>query len=499
MIGPSLGVLLAYGIGTGLITAEDVPYVRNRVLEVLRIDEYDPAAESDGRSVGPILGPVGSIDGLLRPLLDDGARRGLISPNTTSQRDLWETAIMGCFVARPSVITKRFWDDYGRSPLAATDAFHQQCVASNYIRVGRTDRNITWRQPTEYGVMDMTINVSKPEKDPRDIAAAALLAPTGRYPLCLLCRENEGNAGRFDQPARQNLRLIPLDLVKERWYLQYSPYRYYEEHCIVLSEEHRPMHISRETFARLAAFTAAFPHYMVGSNADLPIVGGSILSHDHFQGGRFEFAMERAESAWTTSLHDVEVSVLHWPLSVLRVTGSDEAVIAFCDRVLRAWRGYSDEGYDVLASTDDLAHNTITPIARRVDGRLRIDLVLRNNRTSRAHPEGIFHPHAEIHAVKKENIGLIEVMGLAVLPGRLQTELEAVAWALLDGTPLDEHAAAHEAMLEQLRADSPAGDFSQTLERARFTAGAAFVRGLQHCGVFGAESVAGCRRFLESV
>lgn len=490
-----LGVLLAYGVQHGLIPDEDVPFVRNRLIDVLRLEAYDLAAEPD---LGAVM-PDSSIDELLRPLLDDAASRGLISPDTTTERDLWDTAIMGCFVARPSTVVQQFWNDYARSPVAATDAFHRQAVASNYIRVGRTDRNITWRQPTEYGVMDMTINVSKPEKDPRDIAAAARSTSSGGYPLCLLCRENEGYAGRVDHPARQNLRLIPMDLAKQRWYLQYSPYRYYNEHCIVLSEEHRPMRIDRETFARLAEFTEVLPHYMVGSNADLPIVGGSILSHDHFQGGRFEFAMDRARSLWATSLFGVEVAVLHWPLSVLRVTGSDEAVIDFCDRVLGAWRTYTDEENAVFAFTNGVAHNTIAPIARRIGGRLRMDLVLRNNRTSRDHPDGVFHPHAEIHSVKKENIGLIEVMGLAVLPGRLEHELAAVARALVDHTALPSQLAGHQPMLDRLRAEGPEREFGDALERARLAAGAVFVRGLEHCGVFGADPVDGCGRLLETI
>ncbi|MEI2641031.1 MAG: hypothetical protein V9G10_01525 [Candidatus Nanopelagicales bacterium] len=279
MIEGPLGDLLAYGIETGLIEAGDVPYVRNRILEVLRIDDYDLTAEGSGAR--------GTIDELLRPLLDDAAARGLIDPDTTTQRDLWDTAIMGCLVQRPSETQHKFWEDYAISPERATQRFHAAAVASNYIRVTRTDRNVTWVHPSRYGDLDMTINLSKPEKDPRDIAAA-VGAHESTYPACLLCRENEGYAGRPDHPARQNLRLVQMDLGGEAWFLQYSPYRYYQEHCIVLSDEHRPMAMNRATLQRLAAFTALFPHYIVGSNADLPIVGGSILSHDHYQGGRYE-------------------------------------------------------------------------------------------------------------------------------------------------------------------------------------------------------------------
>ena len=386
MIEPALGALLDYAREHGLITAEETAYTRNRVLEVLQISDYDLNAEvrtSSGQGV----------DALLGPLLDDAARRGLIDPDTTTRRDLWDTAIMGALVRPPSEVLRRFWDDYALSPQQATDTFHQQSVASNYIRTARTDRNITWRQATAYGVMDMTINLSKPEKDPRDIAAAAD-GVQGGYPACLLCRENEGYAGRADHPARQNLRLIGLELTGEPWFLQYSPYRYYNEHCIVLSEQHRPMRIDDAALRRLSEFTQILPHYLIGSNADLPIVGGSILSHDHFQGGRYEFAMDRAGAAWSEQRSDVAVEVLHWPLAVIRLTGSDDEVLQLAGAVLAAWREYSDPGRGVLSHSGSTPHNTITPIARRVPAGLRLDLVLRNNRTSADHPDGIYHPHA---------------------------------------------------------------------------------------------------------
>lgn len=487
MIEHDLGALLAYAVAQGLIAEQDVPYARNRVLEVLRVSDYDVSAETGDGS--------GEIDQLLAPLLDDAARRGLIAPDTTNQRDLWDTAIMGCFVPEPMAVQRRFWADYEVDPRRATDIFHQQAVASNYIRVGRTDRNISWQQPTRYGVMDMTINVSKPEKDPRDIAAAAGAASSG-YPQCLLCRENEGYAGRADHPARQNLRLIGMDLADEQWYLQYSPYRYYNEHCIVLSDDHRPMVISAQTFARLADFTEQLPHYLVGSNADLPIVGGSILSHDHFQGGRYEFPFDRAGSLWETSIGSVGVQVLDWPLAVLRLTGPAQEVVLLSDRLLNMWREYSDLERGVLAFSGDVPHNTITPIARRQGEQLRMDLVLRNNRTSEEHPDGIYHPHAEIHPVKRENIGLIEVMGLAVLPGRLEQELDQLARLLVTGDELPSELAAHAPMLAEMRAAGPAPDLEQARQRALSAAGDYFVRGLQHCGVFGDDNVGGCRDFL---
>ncbi len=490
MIEPALGALLGYALTSGLITTDDVPYVRNRVLEVLQIRDYDLAAEAGAEHAT-------RPDALLAPLLDDAARRGLIAPDTTTQRDLWDTAIMGCFVAPPATVNARFWSDHARDPVLATDVFHAEAVSSNYIRVGRTDRNITWRQSTPYGVMDMTINVSKPEKDPRDIAAAAHVG--GGYPACLLCRENEGYAGRADHPARQNLRLVGMELGGEPWFLQYSPYRYYPEHCIVLSQEHRPMRIDAMTLSRLADFTRLLPHYMVGSNADLPIVGGSILSHDHFQGGRFEFAMDRAGPAWATQRDGVTVEVLHWPLAVLRVRGADADVLAFAERAVNAWRGYSSAEHAVLADSDGVPHNTVTPIARRTGQELRLDLVLRNNRTSPEHPDGIFHPHAEIHPVKRENIGLIEVMGLAVLPGRLAGELDTVAAAWLDGGGLPDGTAAHSPMLAQLRTTERPATLAEAVERTREMAGEFFVRGLEDCGVFGADAVRGCQDFLATM
>ena len=491
MISAHVDALVGYAVRKGLIAADDVPFARNRVLEVLRWSDYMAPAPGD-----PVQDPPDDVEVLLLPLLDDAAARGLIEPDTANQRDLWDTAIMGALVDRPDVVTRRFWDDYADDPVRATDRFHALGVASNYIRVGRTDRNATWRQPTAYGAMDMTINLSKPEKDPRDIIAASHQQSVG-YPRCLLCRENEGYAGRADHPARQNLRLIPMDLSGQRWYLQYSPYRYYNEHCIVLSEEHRPMRIDDDTFSRLAGFTAMFPHYLIGSNADLPIVGGSILSHDHFQGGRYEFAMDRARPSWSTEWDEVTVEVLHWPLAVIRLHGPDQSVLPVASSVLAAWREYSDEEFGIVARSDGLSHNTITPIARRVDGRLRLDLVLRNNRTSAEHPDGIFHPHAQIHPVKRENIGLIEVMGLAVLPGRLQVELDDVAKALLEGS--DTAYPAHRPMLHEMRAVGPARTIPEARQRARSAAGDYFVRGLEHCGVFGEESVRGSRRFLHSV
>lgn len=495
MIEPALAALLDYAGDRGLLDQDDRAYVRNRILEVLRVGDYDPELEAAATGLSSAPG----IDELLKPLLDDAAAQGLISPDTRNQRDLWDTAIMGCFVSEPSRVSESFWAAHSSDPRAATDAFHALSVASNYIRVGRTDVNPQWLHQTRYGEFEITINISKPEKDPRDIAAAAASnrAPSG-YPLCLLCRENEGYAGRSDHPARQNLRLIPMQLSGELWFLQYSPYRYYNEHCIVLSNEHRPMAINDETFARLADFAELFPHYLIGSNADLPIVGGSILNHDHFQGGRHEFPMDRARPLTHWRSGGLSVEILDWPLAVIRVSGSRDLVLEMSSRALAAWRNYDDPEHGVISYSGETPHNTITPIVRTTRDLLRCDLVLRNNRTSAEHPDGIFHPHAEIHPIKRENIGLIEVLGLAVLPGRLATELEVIAACLATGGPLPPELSAHSPMLDGLRESAAAPQPGAAFDAVRQAAGDYFVRGLEHCGVFGPDNVAGTSRFLRS-
>lgn len=496
MIESAIGNLVDYGVRTGLIDDLDRTYVRNRIIEVLRLDDYDLARETSEGADTP-------VDELLAPLLDDGVARGLIEPDTITQRDLWDTAIMGAFVLHPSVIVSRFWALHADEPAAATDYFHTISAASNYIRIPRTEKNITWQQQTRYGLLDITINVSKPEKDPRDIAKAARAAKAldhQRYPANLLVRDNEGYPGRTDHPARQNLRLIPMQLGGEPWLLQYSPYRYYNEHAIALSEQVKPMKLDDATFRRLADFVELFPHYFMGSNADLPIVGGSILTHDHFQGGAYEFALDRAsiDAAW--DLDGLSVEVVHWPLTVIRLRGARAEVLDRATEMLSAWREYSDESRGVLASTGDTPHNTITPIARRVGSHLQMDMTLRNNRTSPQHPDGVFHPHVEIHPIKRENIGLIEVMGLAVLPGRLAVELNEMALALANGTELPDDLSPHQAMLDELRHEHPHPlMLSEALDVVREKAGEYFVRGLEHCGVFGSDTVAGCTRFLTSL
>ncbi|WP_040636671.1 UDP-glucose--hexose-1-phosphate uridylyltransferase [Mitsuokella sp. oral taxon 131] len=410
-----------------LITPEDVVYSANRLLDVLAVESYRPEKIKE---------TLETPTPILLNMLDYAAGKGLIE-NTANERDRFDTRIMDCVMPRPSEVVHRFWSLYRNSPKEATDGYYRMNIASNYIRKARIDKNIAWKTATEYGDLDVTINLSKPEKDPRDIAKAKRMKSSA-YPKCLLCRENEGYAGRVNYPARETHRLIPLDFGGHEWFLQYSPYTYYNEHCIILNGEHIPMKISRETFENLITFLRFFPHYFAGSNADLPIVGGSILSHDHYQGGRCTFAMERASVEKAYAFADfpaVKAGRVKWPMSALRLTSEDpKQLVALAEKILAAWRTYSDASAEVLAETDGTPHNTITPIARKRGSAFEFDLVLRNNRTTAEHPLGLFHPHAEVHHIKKENIGLIEVLGLAILPARLKDEMLQVRAELLKGT-----------------------------------------------------------------
>ena len=427
-INTEINRLLNFAKQNMLINEDDYYYAANRLLDVLKVDAFEPEFVDEKL---PTAMPI------LENMLDYAAEKGLIE-NTTENRDLFDTRIMDCVMPRPSEVVRRFTNDYARSPKAATDEFYKMSIASNYIRKDRIDKNIVWKTATEYGDLDITINLSKPEKDPRDIAKAKL-APSSGYPKCLLCRENEGYAGHPGHPARETHRLIPLRLSAHRWFLQYSPYTYYNEHCIVLNRKHVPMKVSRKSFENLLDFVTIFPHYFLGSNADLPIVGGSILSHDHYQGGRYTFAMAKApiEKFYTfPGFEDIKVGRVKWPMSTIRLQGEDRETLAdLAEKILDAWRKYSDPSVEILAETDGTPHNTITPIARRRGNLYELDLVLRNNRTTKEHPLGLFHPHAEVHHIKKENIGLIEVMGLAVLPARLKKEMARVGEELVKGTP----------------------------------------------------------------
>lgn len=476
MNGAYLDALVRYGIGCGLIEQADACYVKNRLLEILRLDEA-PAEEEIHAA----------LPELLAALTDDAVQRGLIGGSVT-ERDLFDTKLMGALTPYPHEVRAEFARRYAASPEAATDWFYRFSQDTNYIRRDRIAKDLKWKYASPYGALDVTINLSKPEKDPRDIAAAKA-APQSGYPRCLLCAENEGYAGRGNHPARQNHRILPLTLDGSQWYLQYSPYVYYNEHCIALNAEHRPMHIDGVTFRRLLDFVKIFPHYFIGSNADLPIVGGSILSHDHFQGGRYRFAMEEAPVEREVRFADfpaVRAGVVRWPMSVIRLTSADRAqLLALAERILARWRGYSDPEAGVFAETDGVPHNTITPIARRRGADYELDLVLRCNITTPELPLGVFHPHPELHHIKKENIGLIEVMGLAVLPARLKKELEGVRTAILTGADLrqDETLGKHADWVDELRQRY---DFTpeNTEDILRQEVGAVFTRVLEDAGVF---------------
>lgn len=422
-----ISALAQYGLNKGFFESCDKTFIINQLLSSLKLDYYE-AADSGNLP----------LEEILRGILDDAVNRGVI-PNDNANRDLLDTRLMGILTPPPREVQRGFFSRYARSPEEATDWFYRFSQDTDYIRRYRSQHDIRWKTATKYGNMDITINLSKPEKDPKSIAAAKEILQSG-YPKCQLCMENEGYAGDISHPARQNHRVIPLRLAGSDWYLQYSPYVYYREHCIVFSATHEPMAIDKATFQKLLDFVALFPHYFIGSNADLPIVGGSILAHEHFQGGRHTFPMEMAPVERPVFFHsypEIKAGIVKWPMSVIRLTSSDKGhLIELASRILHAWRGYTDEAACILAETDGIPHNTITPIARRKNADYVLDLVLRNNITTKEHPLGLFHPHKELHHIKKENIGLIEVMGLAVLPARLKEELQGLREVILsDGQP----------------------------------------------------------------
>ena len=432
MLNKNIRDLVAYGMKTGLVPACEKNYTSNLLLDLFHEDEYEEPVEE----------PVcEELELILKELLDEAVKREIIE-DSIGYRDLFDTKIMNCLMPRPAQVQETFWKKYEESPQTATDYFYKLSQDSDYIRRYRIKKDRKWTVDSEYGTIDITINLSKPEKDPKAIAAAKN-AKQSSYPKCLLCMENEGYAGRMNHPARENHRIIPITVNDCPWGFQYSPYVYYNEHCIVFNGQHVPMKIERNTFVKLFDFVKLFPHYFLGSNADLPIVGGSILSHDHFQGGHYTFAMETApmeEMVKISGYEDVEAGIVKWPLSVLRIRSKDEKrLIDLASHVLEVWRGYTDEEAFVFAETDGEPHNTITPIARKKGEFFELDLTLRNNITTKEHPLGVYHPHAQYHHIKKENIGLIEVMGLAVLPARLKTELELLGEYLVEGKDPVEH------------------------------------------------------------
>ena len=438
--------LVSYAMNNGLAQPEDHQVLVNRLLEVLRKDDYIPSDEPQTEDLEEILAGV----------LDYACENDLCEDNITA-RDLFDTKIMGLLTPMPREVIHTFREKYACSPEAATDWYYKLSCDTDYIRRYRIAKDMRWKYGSDYGDIDITINLSKPEKDPKAIAAAKN-APQSSYPKCQLCRENEGYAGRMNHPARQNHRAMPITIDGKEWFMQYSPYVYYNEHCIVFNGEHTPMKIDKAAFRKLLDFVTDFPHYFVGSNADLPIVGGSILSHEHFQGGRYTFAMETApveEKLVFAGFEDVQAGIVKWPMSVIRLTGSDpDRITELADKILNVWRGYSDESVGIVAFSDGEPHNTITPIARRREEAYELDLVLRCNITSQEHPLGVFHPHAEKHHIKKENIGLIEVMGLAVLPSRLKKELADLEQAILTGRDVrgDEVLSKHADWVDMLKA-----------------------------------------------
>ena len=429
MIYEAVAKLMQYGRTTGLVAAEDEIYVTNQVLEALNLSEYEKPEQIPEEV---------ELEDILKEITDYAVSRGMIEDSVV-YRDLFDTKIMGKLVPAPSTVIANFNELYQEGPKCATDYFYKLSQDSDYIRRYRIKKDQKWLTSTEYGELEITINLSKPEKDPKAIAAAKTAKQSG-YPKCLLCKENEGYAGRVNHPARQNHRIIPVVIDDKNWGFQYSPYVYYNEHCIVFNGEHVPMKIEEATCAKLLDFVTQFPHYFVGSNADLPIVGGSILSHDHFQGGNHEFAMAKApvvRECTIPGFEDVHAGIVKWPMSVIRLQSREkERLIKAAAHILEVWRGYTDEEAFIFAETDGEPHNTITPIARMRNGQFELDLVLRNNITTKEHPLGVYHPHAKLHHIKKENIGLIEVMGLAVLPARLKQEMEELAKAILAGSDI---------------------------------------------------------------
>lgn len=480
MVFENIKRLTQYGIQTGLISEYDRTYVINSLVELFQLDRYEDQVLS---------GETMELEQILHGLLDYAVEQNIIKEDSIVNRDLFDTKIMGLLVPRPSEVIGQFQSLYEESPKKATDYFYKLSQDTDYIRRYRIKKDIKWVTETKYGTLDITINLSKPEKDPRDIAAAKLAKQVG-YPKCQLCKENEGYAGRVDHPARQNHRIIPITINQSQWGFQYSPYVYYNEHCIVFNYEHVPMKIDRDAFRKLFDFVKLFPHYIVGSNADLPIVGGSILSHDHFQGGNYEFPMARAEIEQyfiVKDFEEIEVGIVNWPMSVIRTRCKDEArLVELGSHILKSWREYNDEDSFIFAYTDGEPHSTITPIARKSGEYYELDLVLRNNITTKEHPLGVFHPHSELHHIKKENIGLIEVMGLAILPARLVEEINLIKEYILENKNPKEHKGIekHAEWMETIKdkyAEIDAININDILQKE---IGYKFESVLEHAGVF---------------
>ncbi len=509
--------LVSYGLVTGLVEPEDKIYTTNRLLELFELDELEEDACGDGAGgsateTGACATEeaedtiIAELESVLAEMMDYAYEQGIMKENSIVYRDLFDTKIMSMLVPRPSEVIRKFEALKAQDPKKATDYFYKFSQDTDYIRRYRIAKDRKWIAPTEYGDLDITINLSKPEKDPKAIAAAKLAKQSG-YPKCLLCVENEGYAGRVNHPARQNHRIIPVTINESQWGFQYSPYVYYNEHCIVFNSAHVPMKIEHATFCKMFDFVKQFPHYMVGSNADLPIVGGSILSHDHFQGGNYEFSMAKApvERTFTVAgFEDIEAGIVKWPMSVIRLSGADsDRLIALADVILEKWRAYSDESVFIYAETDGEPHNTITPIARKRGDKFELDLVLRNNITTKEHPLGVYHPHAELHHIKKENIGLIEVMGLAILPSRLVSEMDQLADAIVNGKDIraNEAIEKHADWVDEFRSKYDVIDDTNVMKILQDEVGLVFSKVLEHAGVYkrDAEGQAAFDRFTATI
>lgn len=471
--------LLHYGLKHKIIQKEDFYYTANRIINLLNIKEYQEMEVNEEIDFYQVVDTI----------INYAYEKGIIESNTIVYRDLFDSELMDCLMPRPSEVNNQFWNLYQINPSSATNYYYELSQRSNYIRVDRTSKNIRWKTKTNVGELDITINLSKPEKDPKAIAAALKLPKTS-YPKCLLCRENEGYSGHLNHPGRHNHRLIGLNLNNEKWFLQYSPYVYYDEHSIILRDKHIPMKISKETFKRLLDFVGQFKHYFIGSNADLPIVGGSILSHDHFQGGQYEFAMMKQGNKETFKIsgyESVEAGIVDWPMSVIRLRSDNQLdLVDLGDHILQTWRQYSDDENDLKSHTQEELHNTITPIARYIDHQYELNLVLRNNRTTKEHPLGLFHPHQEHHHLKKENIGLIEVMGLAVLPARLKEEMDLLKVHLINRTQIDSNGdlAKHQDWLTSIMSKYSEIKEDNVEAIIQTEIGLKFQAILSHCGVF---------------
>ncbi|MDS0525149.1 UDP-glucose--hexose-1-phosphate uridylyltransferase [Clostridium sp. SHJSY1] len=484
-------LLVAKAIKSDLIEKQDKVYCINQVMDLFNLKDIENKSIEECEE---------TIPDILDELVDFAAENNIIE-DLSDEKDILASKIMNCFMSKPSEIIRNFYKKYDESAVKATDYFYELSKNNNYIQTKRIAKNISYKVGTEYGDLDITINLSKPEKNPKDIAKAKEVKSTN-YPKCLLCVENEGYVGRINHPARSNHRIIPLDLLGEDWYLQYSPYSYYNEHCIVLCKEHRDMKINKVAFERLLRFIEKFPHYFVGSNADLPIVGGSILTHDHYQGGAYEFPMAKAEDDFSFKVNgyeDINFAVVKWPLSVMRLRGKDiNSLVDASDYILNKWRGYSDKENGIFAFTEETPHNTITPIARKRGDFYEMDLVLRNNRTSEEHPLGIFHPHEDVQHIKKENIGLIEVMGLAVLPARLKTELKEVSKYLIEEENLiaEYHIKWADELKEKYKEELTGETVQSILDKE---VGYKFLRVLQDAGVYkrNEEGKEGIKKFIE--